>query len=42
MFMAFAAKDNMYLCFVIPKASANHSHILSNQSSVDSILWFSF
>ena len=37
MFMIFAAKDNMYLCFVIPQATANllHSNILSNQSSMD-------
>ena len=34
--MAFAAKDNMYLCFVILKTTANllHSNILSNQSSM--------
>ena len=44
MFMAFAAKDNMYLCFVIPKATANllHSNILSNQSSMDYSLYYGF
>ena len=42
MFIAFAAKDNMYLCFVIPKATANqklHSNILSKQSSMNNSLY---
>ena len=42
MFIAFAGKDNMYLCFVIPKATANqqlHSNILSKQSSMNNSLY---